>query len=170
MHRTSRVLAAMAMAASCAPAEASIRTFGRSTVKSPLWSGPLEDLVNSPLRVDGMSSLGNTEFYFDGNEAQINDLVATFAKLPDRHLYLTVDDSADHAAVLQIQHRGSETAYLTIHVRSFESLKALELPESLSVDALPPVSEWIDPAKRAAEQRLWKQVQAAVERHQEKNN
>jgi hypothetical protein len=162
MMSATRVLASVAVAAACSPAPASIRYYGRQTVKSPMWSDDLEDLVNSPLRINGISSFGATEFHFEGNSRQINDLIATYSKTDSPHVYLTVGELGSHAASLQVQHHGDGRSYLTIHVQSAAMLEALQIPKEVTVEALPPVSQWIDPIKRAEENALWKQVESTV--------
>jgi hypothetical protein len=162
MMSATRVLASVAVAAACTPAPASVRYHGRQTVKSPKWSDHLEDLINSPLRIDGVSSFGATEFHFEGNARQINDLLATYSKTDSPHVYLTVGELGSHAASLQVKHHGDGRSYLTIHVQSAAMLEALEIPPAVKVEALPPVTEWIDPIKRAEESSLWKRVESTV--------
>lgn len=159
MMSATRVLASVAVAAACTPAPASVRYYGRQTVKSPSWSDDLEDLVNSPLRVEGVSSFGATEFHFEGNARQINDLLETYSKTDAPHVYLTVGESGSHAASLQVQHHGDGRSYLTIHIQSHTMLEALAIPRGLKVEAMPPVSVRIDPIQRAEENALWKQVE-----------
>lgn len=165
MHGATKVLAAAAVAAWCSPAVASIRTYGRQVVKSPLWSGALEEFVNSPLRVDGVSSFGATEFYFDGNTAQVNDLIADYAKLDAGRVCLTVTVDTSHSAVLQVRHHGDGGTSLTINVRTQAALEALKIPAGLRVEALAPVGEWIDPAPREAQRALMERVRERVSAH-----
>jgi hypothetical protein len=162
MMSATRLLASAAVAAACSPASASIRHYGRQTVKSPSWSDDLEDLVNSPLRIEGVASFGATEFHYEGNSRQINDLLETYSKTDSPHVYLTVGELGSYAASLQVQHHGDGRSYLTIHVQSETMLDALVIPHGVTVETLPPVSQWIDPIKRAAESALWKQVESTV--------
>jgi hypothetical protein len=164
MMSATRVLASVAVAAACTPASASIRHYGRQMVKSPLWSEDLEDLVNSPLRIEGVSSFGATEFHYEGNSRQINNLLETYSKSDSPHVYLTVGELGSHAASLQVQHHGDGRSYLTIHVQSEAMLEALVIPRGVHVEALPPVCVRIDPIKRAEESALWKQVESTTRR------
>jgi hypothetical protein len=162
MHGATKVLAAAAVAAWCSPAVGSVRTFGRQVVKSPLWAGPLEEFVNSPLRVSGNSSLSRTEFYFDGNSEQVNELIAEYARLESAHVYLAVTTDTSHSAVLQVRHHGDGGTSLTVNVRTEEAIEALKLPAGLEVEALPPIGEWIDPVKREAQRALTERVRVVV--------
>ena len=159
MMSATRLLASVAVAAACTPAPASIRYYGRQTVKSPLWSDDLEDLVNSPLRIEGVSSFGATEFHFEGNARQINDLLESYSKTDSPHVYLTVGELGSHTVSLQVQHLGDGRSNLTVHVQSEAMLEALTIPRGVKVEALPPVSVRLDPIKRAEENSLWKQVE-----------
>jgi len=108
--------------------ESAARAYGRSPVTSPLWPRLLDDLVNSPLRVDGQSLPGRSEFYFDGNNRQINDLVSQFSRIRGGRVSSMIDSGSNHDAVLQIAHRGESVDLL---------IRACRLDEAagLSTDA-----------------------------------
>jgi hypothetical protein len=157
-----KILAAVAMATSCTPAPASIRTFGRKSLRVSQWTGALEEMVNSPLRVEAMSSFGKTEFYYDCNGRQLNDLITQFASLKAGSVYLTVGPSRGHVATLQVLDEGDHSASLTINVSYAAQLSELHIPAAVRVEALPSVGQWIDPAKQQAEAALWAKVEAFV--------
>lgn len=86
--------------------ESAARAYGRSPVTSPLWPRLLDDLVNSPLRVDGLSLPGRSEFYFDGNDRQIEDLVSQFSRIRGGRVSPMIDSGSNHDVILRIAHRG----------------------------------------------------------------
>jgi hypothetical protein len=140
---------------------ASVHRYGTKPVHSPHWEGPLDELVNSPLRASGEGSLSKSEFHFEGDAKEINELIDAYGKLDKAHLTITVGDGV----TLQIQHHGDQDHYLTIGVQDQEQLDGLEVPPALAIEFMPSVMEKLDPEWKAADDRLADELKAFVEKH-----
>lgn len=154
----------MAKAAACSPAAASLRSYGRQLVKSPRWGNDLEDLVNSPLRVEGVSSLRGEEFYFDGNTDQINQLIATYAKTKAPLVHLTVSEDCVYSLSLQIQHQGNGGSVLTVYVQNAAVLAGLRIPRGVTVEAVSCAGDSLDPTGPVSGNILLSRIQELVAR------
>jgi hypothetical protein len=138
--------------------------YGTKPVHSPHWGQPLEELVNSPLRVSGQGSLSMSEFHFDGDAKEINELIDAYGKLEKAHVHITVGNG-DGRATLQIQHHGDQNHYLTIGVQDQEELATLEFPAALPIEFIPPFLVKLDPELKAEDDRLCDDLKLFVEKH-----
>jgi hypothetical protein len=138
-----------------------VHRYGTKPVHSPHWEGPLDELVNSPLRVRGEGSLSKSEFHFAGDAKEINELIDAYVKLEKAHLYIAVGDGV----TLQIQHHSDQNHYLTIGVQDQEQLEGLEIPPALAIEFMPSVMEKLDPELKAADVRLSEELKSFVEKH-----
>lgn len=158
------ILAVAVASLAAVTADAALYRFGRETQKSPLWTGILDEIVNSPARVAGESTLGKTDFFFDGDIKAANELIAIYFQAERPHAYISIG-TGEHRAKLQIQHVGDRGSYLTVYVRDEKELAALDLPPKLAVEAMPPISESLNPETKAREKELWKAVKTRAEQH-----
>jgi hypothetical protein len=134
----------------------------------PQYGTEMNELVNDPARSDGHSLLAHFEFNYSGDAKTLNKFIAKYAKLEHAHVYLTVGPNSGPLS-LQLRHHTDRGHSLTVHLDESFSPDKLELPDNVPVEVLPPVSESLDPKRKAAEAKLWEQVQAIAKKNQKAN-
>ncbi|HVV99788.1 MAG TPA: hypothetical protein VHB77_05590 [Planctomycetaceae bacterium] len=164
MHRCFQVAFVAAFLLMIVRLEAASFPLGKEKHFSRCWPGALNDVANDPARYDGSANLGRFDFWYEGEAKDIQRVLDLYAKVEHPHIHLTVA-VGDPAADLQVLQRGDLTHSLTIALGEALKLEDLKLPAKLRIESRQPVSESLDPEKKAHEQNLWAEIQKFVEKH-----